>query len=256
MSRIELSRINRGFVVRSHDHVSRDEVDGFIRDIANAGGGSLRWFICEPTPQERAAASAHGLSAAAPLLHMRCALPLDARHRVPEGFTTRPFRPGVDDDEWLALNARAFASHAEQGDWTRDVLAARFGEPWFDPEGFLIHEIDGVMAGFCWTKVHAAHEPHEHLHHTSQHHDHAMHGTDAHGEIYVIGVDPAHHGKGLGRALTVAGFAHLASRGMRNGMLYVAGDNTAAVALYGSLGMRVAHRDEVFVGTVAAKSAR
>ena len=233
MSRIELSRINRGFVVRSHDHVSRDEVDGFIRDIANAGGGSLRWFICEPTAQELAAAAAHSLSADAPLLHMRCALPLDARHRVPEGFTTRPFRPGVDDDEWLALNARAFASHPEQGDWTREVLVARLGETWFDPEGFLIHEIDGVMAGFCWTKVH-----------------------DAHGEIYVVGVDPAHHGKGLGRALTIAGFAHLASRGMRNGMLYVAGDNTAAVSLYDSLGMRVAHRDEVFVGTVAANSAR
>ena len=39
-------------------------------------------------------------------------------------------------------------------------------------------------------------------------------------------------------------------------MLYVAGDNTAAVALYGSLGMTIAHRDEVFVGTVAANSAR
>ena len=74
MSRIELSRINRGFVVRSHDHVSRDEVDGFIRDIANAGGGSLRWFVCEPTPQESAAAAAHGLSAGVPLLHMRCKL--------------------------------------------------------------------------------------------------------------------------------------------------------------------------------------
>lgn len=233
MSRVEVSRINRGFVVRSNAHLTRDEVDGFIRDIANAGGGSLRWFVCEPTPQERAAASTHGLSAAAPLLHMRCALPLDARHRVPDGFTTRPFRPGVDDDEWLALNARAFASHPEQGDWTRDVLVARFGEPWFDPEGFLIHEIDGAMAGFCWTKVH-----------------------DAHGEIFVIGVDPAHHGKGLGRALTVAGFAHLASRGLHNGMLYVAGDNTAAKSLYESLGMRVAHRDEVFVGSVAANSAR
>jgi mycothiol synthase len=69
----------------------------------------------------------------------------------------------------------------------------------------------------------------------------------------VIGVDPAHHGKGLGRALTVAGFAHLAARGLRHGMLYVAGDNKAAVSLYESLGMRTAHRDEVFVGTVPAR---
>jgi ribosomal protein S18 acetylase RimI-like enzyme len=33
----------------------------------------------------------------------------------------------------------------------------------------------------------------------------------------------------------------------------VAGDNSAAIALYGSLGMRVVHRDEVFVGDVRAK---
>jgi mycothiol synthase len=256
VSRIEVSRVNRGFVVRSHDHVSRDEFETALRHIARQGGGSLRWFVCEATELERALAAEHDLRHSAPLLHMRCALPLDARHRVPTGFTTRPFRPGVDDDEWLAVNARAFASHAEQGGWTREVLAARFGEPWFDTDGFLIHEIDGAMAGFCWTKMHDAHEPHEHPHDTPQHHDHAVHGTDAHGEIYVIGVDPAHHGQGLGRALTVAGFAHLASRGLRNGMLYVAGDNHAAISLYESLGMTVAHRDEVFVGTVAANSAR
>ena len=60
----------------------------------------------------------------------------------------------------------------------------------------------------------------------------------------MIGVDPAHHGKGLGRALTIAGFSRLASLGLRNGMLYVAGNNSAAIALYESLGMRIVHRDE------------
>lgn len=256
MSRIEVSRINRGFVVRSHDHVSRDEFNVALRDIAHEGGGSLRWFVCEATELEHSLAAEHDLRLSAPLLHMRCSLPLHAAHVVPAGFATRPFRPGHDDDEWLAINARAFAEHPEQGDWTREVLAARFGEPWFDPDGFLVHEIDGTMAGFCWTKVHQAHEPHDHPHSTPHHHDHTVHGTDAHGEIYVVGVDPQHHGKGLGRALTIAGFAHLAARGLRNGMLYVSGDNHAAISLYESLGMSVAHRDEVFVGTVNAHESR
>ena len=247
MPGIEVSRVNRGFVVRSAEHVTPGEVDGFIRDIANAGGGSLRWFVCEPTPQESAAAAAHGLSAGVPLLHMRCKLPLDARHRAPDGFSTRPFRPGHDEDEWLALNARTFSAHPDQGDWSHDVLAARMSEPWFDPSGFLVHDIDGRMAGFCWTKEHR--EGHSHG-------ESANSGTGPVGEIFVVGVDSEHRGKGLGRALTIAGFAHLASRGLRNGMLYVAGDNTAAVALYSSLGMTVAHRDKVFVGTVAANSAR
>ena len=45
---------------------------------------------------------------------------------------------------------------------------------------------DGRLAGFCWTKVHDDEEP-------------------PLGEIYVIAVDPDFVGRGLGRALTVAG---------------------------------------------------
>lgn len=230
---MEISRINRGWVMRSHDHVSQAEFDSAITSIKSGGGGSVRWFVCEPSADEQRFATSHGLTLDAPLLHMRCDLPLAPQHEVPKGFATRSFRPGIDDEEWLAVNARAFSGHPEQGNWTRDVLTARLAEPWFDASGFLIHEIDGRIAGYCWTKTHRTIPPS--------------------GEIYVIGVDPAHHGKGLGRALTIAGFARLASLGLRNGMLYVAGDNSAAIALYESLGMRVVHRDEVFVGDVRAK---
>ena len=40
------------------------------------------------------------------------------------------------------------------------------------------------------------------------------------GEIYVISVDPRHHGQGWGRSLTVAGLVSLAARGVPVGMLY------------------------------------
>ena len=247
MSRIEVSRIEHGVVLRSRHHLSRAELDAAVADVAADGGGAVRWFVCEPTHEERAAAAAHGLRPDAPLLHLRCTLPLAASHRLRPDFVTRAFRPGVDDAEWLALNARAFADHPEQGAWTERVLAARMAEPWFDPTGFLVHERDGRMAGFCWTKVHAAvaadggaHTPLD------------PHG-EAEGEIYAIGVDPALHGRGIGRALAVAGFAHLAARGLRHGMLFVRGDNAAARSLYASLGLTEERRDEVFVGSVAAR---
>ncbi|MFB9238958.1 mycothiol synthase [Plantactinospora siamensis] len=141
---------------------------------------------------------------------------------LPDGVTLRPFVPGADDAAWLAVNARAFADHPEQGRWAMADLRERMAEPWFDPEGFLlaVAEDDGRLLGFHWTKVHPP----------------AVDRTEPLGEVYVLGVDPGTHGRGLGRALTLAGLWHLRSRGLRRVMLYVDESNPAAMRLYARLG--------------------
>ena len=137
----------------------------------------------------------------------------------PAGSTLRTFRPGRDEDEWLSLNARAFAKHPEQGAWTRHDLELREREPWFDPAGFFIAERDGAMTGFHWTKVSGPAD--------------APGGI---GEVYVVGVDPGQRGTGLGRALTLAGLGYLRDRGLAQAMLYVDEDNMPAIRMYESLG--------------------
>ncbi len=132
---------------------------------------------------------------------------------MPAGVRLRPFVPGRDDEAWLALNARAFAHHPEQGRLTLADLRARQGEPWFDPAGLLLAERNGVLVGTCWTKVVAGE-----------------------GELYVVGVDPDAQGQGLGRALTAAGLQHLAGRDLRRAVLYVDGDNVAALRTYAAAG--------------------
>ena len=59
---------------------------------------------------------------------------------LPEGFRSRHFVVGRDEDAWLRVNARAFADHAEQGRMTRDDLDLRIAEPWFDARGFILIE--------------------------------------------------------------------------------------------------------------------
>ncbi|TCB99070.1 mycothiol synthase [Micromonospora zingiberis] len=141
--------------------------------------------------------------------------------RLPDGVVLRAFRPGADDDAWLALNARAFAEHPEQGRWGAEELRVRLAEPWFDPAGFLlaVESATDRLLGFHWTKVHE--RP----------------GSARIGEVYVLGVDPSAHGSGLGKALTAAGLAYLREqRGLDRVMLYVDESNTSAVALYERLG--------------------
>jgi mycothiol synthase len=130
------------------------------------------------------------------------------------------FRPGEDEAAWLALNARAFAHHPEQGAWTARDLAEREAEPWFDPAGFFLARTQDGPIGFHWTKVHPPGE----------------YGPGPVGEIYVLGVDPAVAGHGLGRLLALVGLRHLAQSGLHTVVLYVDGDNIPAVRLYETLG--------------------
>ncbi|TYP89547.1 mycothiol synthase [Blastococcus xanthinilyticus] len=173
---------------------------------------------------------AHGFRRARVLLQLRrdlAGVDPDPRPELPADVHVLPFRPGRDEDAWLAVNARAFDWHPEQGRMTRADLALREAEPWFDPAGFLMAwrgdpDAGGTLLGSHWTKVHPPGDA----------------GDDAVGEIYVLGVDPAAQGMRLGRALTDLGLAHLRGRGLGEVLLYVEEDNAAAVRLYEGRGFR------------------
>ncbi|MBX7265010.1 mycothiol synthase [Micromonospora sp. Llam7] len=192
------------------------------RAVLATATGPLRAWAHGDHPSAAALAVDLGFHRARVLWQLRRPLtaPL-AEPRLPDGVTLRAFRPGTDDEDWLALNARAFADHPEQGRWALGELRQRLAEPWFDPAGFLlaVESATGRLLGFHWTKVHE--RP----------------GSARIGEVYVLGVEPSAHGGGLGRALTTAGLAYLRERrGLDRVMLYVDESNTGAVALYERIG--------------------
>jgi mycothiol synthase len=187
---------------------------------------SVTWWTHDGVDALDLATSLH-LQPGRALLQMRRPLPLDHHTDV----TVRPFRVGIDERAWLEVNNAAFAWHGEQGGWDLATLQQRQREPWFRADGFLLHERDGRLAAFCWTKLH---QP-------------STAGAALVGEIYVIAVHPDFHGLGLGRALTVAGLTALHASGATEGMLYVDASNTSAVRLYDHLGFEVAHTDQAYV---------
>ena len=195
--------------------------------VAADGGGRINWWVHRPGERTELIAEGVGLKLGRRLLQMRRSLPID----VPGTVDTRSFVVGCDEMEWLRVNNAAFLDHPEQGGWTIETLRRREVEPWFDPEGFRLHERGGKLAAFCWTKVHSDTMP-------------------PMGEIYVIAVDPAFHGLGLGKSLTIAGLEHLAARGLTTGMLHVDADNAAAMSLYERLGFTVHHADHAYLAEI------
>jgi mycothiol synthase len=178
----------------------------------------LRLWAHGDHPSASALALSLGFERYRVLLQLRRSLhaPVPAPE-LPAEVEIRPFAPGDDDGAWLAVNARAFAAHPDQGRWTLTDLRVRMAEPWFDPTGFLMAWRGRDLLGFHWTKVHGLESGHDH---------------DPIGEVYVLGVDPAAQGIGLGAALTLAGLRYLRGRGLEQVMLYVDESNPGAVGLY------------------------
>ncbi len=210
--------IGTGLLDRAHAVAAGGPLDPADAAASPTPARPLAVWAHGDLPPARALAAARGLVVVRELWQMRLDVSpgADDLPPLPDGVTVRPFVPGRDEDAWLAVNARAFAHHPEQGRMTRADLDAREHEPWFDPAGLLLAERDGRLLGFGWTKVHPPVGP----------------GEPGPGEIYALGIDPDAQGLGLGRALTALDLTHLAGRGVRTVLLYTEGDNTVAIRTY------------------------
>ncbi|MCM6772987.1 mycothiol synthase [Nocardia sp. CDC159] len=199
--------------------------------LAAGGAGARIWAHGNLAPA-KAVAGRLGLTVARELWQMRrrLATPELPELIVPDGIALRTYSGPEDDAELLRVNNAAFDWHPEQGGWGEAEIAMRRDSSWFDPKGLFI-AVDVAdpkrVLGFHWTKVTDDEQPPA-------------------GEVYVVAIDPAAQGRGLGRLLTLAGLHYLRDRGLGEVLLYTEADNTAAVHTYTRLGFEPAHVDVAY----------
>lgn len=206
---------------RGHGKTLFDVAFDDARAVSNPDGPTPRAWAHGDLPGAQALAASMGLHKQRELLQLRRDVAADGSDLPPlvvdPSIELRTYAGPADDAEILRVNNAAFAWHPEQGGWSPEQITERTSAQWFDPAGlFLAYDVDDptTLLGFHWTK---------------------RQDTDL-GEVYIVGVDPAAQGRGLGRMLTLAGLHYFADRRIGTVMLYVEGDNTAALHTYERLG--------------------
>jgi mycothiol synthase len=214
-----------GQLLVSPDHRQRGIGTLLLQRLLRESSSPLRVWAMGDTPAAQALATAAGMTRQRELLIMERGLDDELPEPVvPAGVEIRTFVPGQDEQQWLRVNAAAFARHPEQALIDSDDLADRMAEPWFDPKGFFVAMTNDTMVGFHWTKQH----------------------QDQLGEVYVLGVTPSAAGRGLGKALLVTGLRSLQQRGSTHVELYVEADYRAAIELYLTYGFTTVNRDVMY----------
>ena len=142
-----------------------------------------------------------------------------------EGLRLDTFEESRDAEAWVAVNARAFADHPEQGALTRADLEQRLAQPWFDAEDMLVALRDETLVGFVWIK---REQPG---------------ATDRDAEIYVVATDPSVQGHRVAGHLMATVLERLERDGVPGVELYVEADNAPALRLYENWGFEVSGRD-------------
>ena len=138
---------------------------------------------------------------------------------LPEGFRLRAFQLDKDERTLTELQNAAFGEHWGFCPNTVEEISARVRFKRCDPEGIVFIVENGRVAGYNWTLR-------------------ASTDTKSIGWIAMTGVHPDYRGRGLGRAVVVAGIDYLKSKDVDGVELEVDSENKPATGLYLGLGFR------------------
>jgi len=137
----------------------------------------------------------------------------------------RHLQPG-QEDELTELQNRAFAGTWGYNSNTVETITFRINLSTWSREHIVLAYDEDRAVGCCWTGIIC---------------EEGIPSVRK-GRIHMLGVDPSHRRKGIGRQLMMVGLARLRNRGLRVAELTVDSENKAACALYQALGFEVQAR--------------
>jgi mycothiol synthase len=126
-----------------------------------------------------------------------------------------------EEDKLAQIQNRSFANTWAYSPNTIEHIIYRTSLPSCSLEDIILACDADEPIGYCWTRINLGDKK-------------AISGRK--GRIYMLGVDPDHQGKGVGKQVLLAGLSHLKSKGIRIVELTVDSENKAACALYRSMG--------------------
>ena len=141
------------------------------------------------------------------------------------GMEWRYLQPG-QEDELTKLQNRAFAGTWGYNSNTIDTIAFRINLSTCSRQDIVLAYDEDRAVGCCWTGISC---------------EEGIPSVRK-GRIHMLGVDPDHRRKGIGRQLMTVGLARLRNRGLTVAELTVDSENKAACALYQGLGFEVQAR--------------
>lgn len=148
-----------------------------------------------------------------------------------EGMDVHPvaewgyLQPG-QEDELMGLQNRAFAGTWGYNSNTVETITFRVNLSTSSRRDIVLAYDEDRAVGYCWTGISCEEGiPSARI-----------------GRIHMLGVDPCHRGKGLGRELMMVGLTSLRDRGLKIAELTVDSENKAAYRLYRTLGFEVQDR--------------
>lgn len=137
-------------------------------------------------------------------------------------YTSRHLQPG-EEDKLTQIQNRCFADTWEFNPNTTEEIAYSLNLSHCSPEDVILIYEGSKLVGYCWTRINCAAE---------------VANGEKKGRILMFGVEPDYRDRGIGRVALLAGLDYLENKGVRVVELDVDSENTAARALYCSVGFK------------------